>query len=277
MNKPTKGFIICEAMSEPETPVIVKDAGNNHRTIIKATIQSTDVENRNHRMYPKSVIEKGLQTEYIRERLATKTLFGEAGHPLAPNLERQLYMDQSNMSHRINEIWWEGNLLKAYIESASTARGNDFEGIVQSGSKVAFSLRAVGPVVEKRGDITVVLDPLTIFTWDWILHPSHREAYMDNIVSESADLMNGNSIMKSEACNDIFVPFNEEGSIIEYIKNQSRNFKIMSEQFEMDQDNMTLSEDMRFVYAKQHNGDTIAVKTEDVIRKELNHYMKKIF
>jgi len=75
-------------------------------------------------------------------------------------------MDQSNMSHRINEIFWEGNILKGFVEAAATERGNDFEGIILSGSKVAFSLRAVGPITEKRGDITVVLDPLTIFTFD---------------------------------------------------------------------------------------------------------------
>jgi len=65
-------------------------------------------------------------------------------HPLKPDLQRQLYMDQSNMSHRVNEIWWEGNKLKGYVEAAATERGKDFDGIIRSGSKVAFSLRAVG-------------------------------------------------------------------------------------------------------------------------------------
>ena len=145
MNNKIKGFLISEGTTVPETPVIVSEAEKGkHRTIISATLQDADVPNRNKRMYPLSVLKRGLESEYIRERLATKTWFGEAGHPLNTTLQRQLYMDQSNMSHRINDIWWEGNILKGHVEAAATERGNDFEGIILSGSKVAFSLRAVG-------------------------------------------------------------------------------------------------------------------------------------
>ena len=41
-------------------------------------------------------------------------IFTEAGHPLKPDIQRQLYLDQSNISHRVNEVWWEGNILKGY-------------------------------------------------------------------------------------------------------------------------------------------------------------------
>jgi len=232
-HKKIKGFLICESVSEPQIPVIVSNSKNN-RVIIKTTLQDADVQNRNKRIYPKSVLENGLQSDYVKERLATKTWFGEAGHPLKPDLQRQLYLDQSNMSHRINDIWWEGNLLKGHVEAAATLRGNDFDGIVRSGSKVAFSLRAVGPITEKRGEATVVLDPLTIFTFDWILHPSHKVAYMDEIVSESTQNL------LYESSNDIFVPYSEDGSILNYIKEQSRNFKIIAESFEMNSDNLIL-------------------------------------
>ena len=273
MNNNIKGYIICESSTEPEVPVVVSN-NDSSRVIIKTTLQDADMPNRNKRMYPKIVLEKGLQAEYVKERLATKTWFGEAGHPLKPDLQRQLYMDQSNMSHRINDIWWEGNKLKGHVEAASTARGNDFEGIIKSGSRVAFSLRAVGPITEKRQDVTVVLDPLTIFTFDWILHPSHRCAYMDNIETDTTNL--NKSLISSESCEDIFMPYNESGSIMDYIKEQSRNFKIISESFEMDVNNMTLSEDFRKVFAKQNNGDTIVIKTEDLIQRELNKYMRKL-
>jgi len=89
---------------------------------------------------------------------------------------------------------------------------------------------------------------------------------------ESANLLTP-EIISEEA---VFTPFEAENcDILNYIKDQSRNFKMISEQFEMETNNLTLSEDFKMVYAKQSNGDTIVVRTEDYIHNELNSYMKK--
>jgi hypothetical protein len=77
-NKKIKGYIICESSTRPAEPTIVKSHGVK-RVIIKTTLQEADEINRNKRLYPKSVISNGLSTEYIKERIATKTFFGEAG------------------------------------------------------------------------------------------------------------------------------------------------------------------------------------------------------
>lgn len=65
-------------------------------------------------------------------------------HPFNPDIKRQLYTDQSNISHIINKVWWEGNLLKGEVTAANTHQGKDFDGLIRQGSEVAFSLRAVG-------------------------------------------------------------------------------------------------------------------------------------
>jgi len=91
-------------------------------------------------------------------------------------------------------------------------------------------------------------------------------------MSESANLITPEMIAEDA----VWTPFEaEQEDMLSYIRDQSRNFRIISEQFEMDQDNMTLSEDFKHVYAKQSNGDTLVIKTEDVIRNELNSYIKK--
>lgn len=84
MSNKIKGYIICESASEPEIPVVVNESGtDNKRVIIKATLQDSDVMNRNKRIYPKDVLVEGLNSEYIQERLATRTWFGEAGERVA--------------------------------------------------------------------------------------------------------------------------------------------------------------------------------------------------
>lgn len=248
-----------------EKPTIVGTSKVN-RVIVNAVLQDADVKNRNRRVYPKGTISNGLNSEYVRERISTKTFYGEAGHPLKPDIQRQLYMDQSNISHRINKFWWEGNVLRGEIEAANTARGQDFDGVIRQESKVGFSLRAVGPITEKRGDITVVKDPLTIFCYDWVIHPSHASAYMTDIISESGNVINESA--------GIFMPVYAEEAI-DYIKSQSKNFKMIAECFELDSKEIFLSEDSRKVYVK--NGqDTVAIFTEDYIAGEVSRYMSKI-
>ena len=268
MSKRLKGFLISEATTIPEKPVIV--SSNNKSFIIKTTLQDGDTPNRNKRVYPTAVIKKGLEAEYVQERIATKGWFGEAGHPLKPDLQRQLYLDQDRISHRINEIWWENNKLKGFVEATPTKNGKEFRGLIESGMKAAFSLRAVGPVTEKRGDLIIVLSPVTIFTYDWIIHPSHACAYMDEVV------MNTGNMNESA---DLFMPFNEDCDmdIPGFLRDNSKNLKMFSESLGISTDDLTLSEDLRLIYAKQKDGDTFAIFTEEAIQQELNHFTSNLF
>jgi hypothetical protein len=263
MAQKLKGYLISETSTFSQ-PTIVSSSKSN-RVTIKTTLQDADVKNRNRRIYPKSVIQAGLNSDYVKERIATKTFFGEAGHPLKPDIQRQLYMDQSNISHVVNSLWWEGNVLKGMVEAANTARGADFDGLIRQGSKVGFSLRAVGPITEKRGDAVVVCEPLTIFCYDWIIHPSHAVAYMDEVVSESGNVINESA--------GIWTPIYAEEAI-DYIKNESKNFKIIAEALELDAKQISLSEDSKQVFVK--NGqDTVAIMTENYIADEVSRYMSK--
>jgi hypothetical protein len=189
-------------------------------------------------------------------------------HPLKADIQRQLYLDQSNISHRVNEFWWENNLLKGYVEAANTERGRDFDGLIRQKCKVAFSLRAIGPVVEKKSGYVIVKDPLTIFSFDWVIHPSHIPAYMDEIIVESANV--GNTILES---NSLFVPFFEEQAL-DYVKTSSKNLKIISEQLEFEINTASLSEDFKKVYLKDERG-TCVVNLEDFVSREINDYLRK--
>ena len=166
-NKKIKGYLICESPSVLTVPEIVSD-NNLDIVTIKTTLQESDVGNRNKRIYRKKVLDEGLQSDYIKERIKTKTWYGECGHPLKPDLQRQLYTDHSNISHIITSFWWEKNLLKGFVESANTARGKDFAGLIKQKCKVGFSLRAVGPLTKKNGDFIEVLSPLTMYCYDWV-------------------------------------------------------------------------------------------------------------
>jgi hypothetical protein len=166
MNPNIKGYLIIESAVESE-PKILSD--KNGVVKIDTVLQDADIPNRNRRLYSLPVLSEAVKTPYIKERLKTKSLYGEAGHPMSPDLQRQLYTDQTRISHIITSLEFEKNVLNGIVESALTSVGKDFAGLIRQGSQVAFSMRGVGPITEsKQGGITEVKAPLNIYTWDWV-------------------------------------------------------------------------------------------------------------
>lgn len=150
-------------------------------------LQEADAKNRNGRIYPKDVVDAGIRSPYVQERLRTKTLFGEAGHPQDTNMQRQTTIDPRNLAFLIKEFWWEGNLLKAKCETCSTAIGKDMAGLIsENHSLLSFSLRAQGNVQRDNvRDAIVVQSPLMVITYDWVITPSHDKAVMESFSEET--------------------------------------------------------------------------------------------
>lgn len=180
-------FIINESAQYSSVAISQKHDGYIEFTCI---LQEAERKNRNGRIYHKSVLEQGLNSPYVQERLRTKTWYGEAGHPSDTSVQRQMTIDQRNIAFVIDQIWWEGNLLKAKCETADTAVGHDMMGLIKQGSKVAFSLRAQGNVHRDAvtGD-TIVDSPIQIITFDWVVVPSHDVAYIQSVCEETRNAM----------------------------------------------------------------------------------------
>lgn len=269
MHKKRVNYIICESM-DAQTPEIVGRNKTTGRVIIQVTLQDADVRNRNKRIYSKKVLENGLASEYVQERLRTKSWYGECGHPLKPDLQRQLYTDQRNISHIVTKVWWEGNKLKGLVEAANTAAGKDFEGLILQGSKVAFSLRAIGPVTEVKGDTTYVKDPLTMYCFDWVIHPSHACAYMDHIVSESGAIFaeSGRELFPQE---DVFIPITDTEEK-KYIKNEGMQFKLSSNLVNVNKHSVLSESTVHTLTTKKRNDKDL----DKLVSESVNHYLSRM-
>ena len=186
-----KKMIIQEAAVTSE-PFIIKK--NEAVLEFTAVLQDCGVPNRNGRVYPKAVLERGIAAPYIQERLRTKSLFSECGHPFDPSIQRQMTIVSSNAVCLIKELWFEGNLLKGKLETLNTSMGRDFKGLIEQGSIVGFSLRAQGNVVNDPTNNTVIVqDPIQICTWDYVVNPSHSVAWLERVCEETY-----NSLIKPE-------------------------------------------------------------------------------
>lgn len=248
-------------------------------------LQEADRPNRNGRVYPKAVLEKALNSAYVRERIATKTFYSEAGHPLDPSASRQLAINHSNIACIVTEFWWEGNLLKGRVETANTAVGRDMAGLIEQGSKVAFSLRAQGNVHKNPvTGLVEVEDGLMIFAYDWVINPSHDKAFMERICEATIKSLyktTRNNLTASILCEaedlfnngNIYDPANEvEETEFDYTADYTPKFKKVEDMYLPEPEDKVLSIGENTVIIRNNETHTIKkVLTEDFLVKDIRN------
>lgn len=183
-------YIIQESAQVSELKNIQKTPLGTIRFV--AVLQEANRVNRNKRIYPKDVLVEALNSAYVQEKIKTHSFFGEAGHPLDPSLSRQTTVLQTNLAFLVERFWWEGDLLMGLCETANTAVGRDMAGLIEQGSRVAFSLRAQGGV--SKDPITgasKVDHGMQMIAYDWVITPSHDKAFMQEICSDTSQAMFG--------------------------------------------------------------------------------------
>lgn len=276
-----KNYILQESALYSEVN-ITKSSPNVVEFI--AIIQEANKPNRNGRIYPKAVLEEALNSAYVRERLATKTFYSEAGHPLDSSVQRQMTIDQRNIACIIKEFWWEGDLLKARIETADTAIGRDMKGLIKQGSRVAFSLRAQGQVHKNPVTGLVEVEPgLQICAYDWVVNPSHDKAFLEKICEATLISMYGtnklNANMLCESANIfdngmIIDETKEEAAELDYSKSYNTNLKSIDEMYIPAEGDEVVSMTEGVTVVKSGNVNK-KVLTEDYLVKDIRSRLAK--
>lgn len=210
------GSIILEGAATVEDTIITGGSSNSgkRRVIAEGTIQDMDVENRNRRTYAKEDLTPEVNGPRMKELLAAKEMKGECGHPLSDDLVRQQTIDPKLTCVLFNKIWIEGNRIKAQFQGTNNAYGDEFDADLRDGCKPAFSLRALGSIENIGGKAYV--KGVKIITWDRVIYPSHKVAYTERIVSESA--LDGTPVHE----NQIIVAKNDPGTIINLTESDAR-------------------------------------------------------
>lgn len=268
-----KGYLITEAATTGISPRIVHDSEVTTKFV--AEIQEAEAPNRNGRIYSKEALDSAIRHYSIQEKLKNKALVCEAGHPLSDDPRRQMYIDQTNISHIITDIWWEGNKLMAKIETANTRVGRDMQGLIRQGSKVAFSMRGMSDNVKKDGQYTRVGSPLMITCWDWVILPSHPNSYM---VQEGVEQKVSSSIQadKKVLTEGVLTPYNS-GDLLKFVTESSQNAQDVVDAFgfKFNLDNVSYGEDQ--MLSIKENNETLKIFLEENLKSELDDYYSKIF
>lgn len=267
---------VMEQVSEPAKPRNITRCNNDGLFYVQfdAVIQSMDVLNRNRRIYTQNAIMESLASDHITELVQKKTWCGEAGHPNSTDPKRIVTIDPKLVSHKICNFWNTGNLLNAKIETLDDIDGfgRKMTNFVLQGGEPAFSLRALCPLIKKPDGTAICSKKGHIVTYDWVILPSHKEAYRDQ--SRPVDKMFKALESFGNEFEDSMMPVNE-ASLINFLKEESKNIKLVSDLAEIACENMIITEDMK--YAVLNNGkDTVYVKIEDKIKFDVRNYMSKL-
>lgn len=268
-------YVVMESTMEPSQPNKIEVIDKNGLFFVRfqSYLQEFNAKNRNGRIYMKDCMVPSLQAPHIQELMAKKSWFGEAGHPMTNDVARILTLDPKLLSHKINSISFEGNMLKGEVETLDNgAYGSQMTKAILQGMEPAFSLRALASLTSRGDGTKVVQSKCHIVGYDWVVLPSHNKAYRDESkpvekIIKSIDKA-GNTVMESLS------PVSES-QIIGFLKEESKNIKVISNVYEVALESMQLSPDMKFAILKE-GGNTFHVKLEDKLNHDINSFMRSL-
>ena len=275
-NNAVIGSIIIEGATTVEDSLITSNSGK--RVIAEGTLQDMDVENRNRRIYAKEDLTPEINGPRMTELIKAKEFKGEYGHPLSDDLVRQQTIDPKLVCVQFNKVWVEGNLVKANFQGTNNNYGEYFDQDLRDDHKPAFSLRALGSIENRNGKAYV--KGIKIITWDSVIYPSHKVAYTDKIVTESA--MDGTPLFE----NQIVVPENDPGTIItlresdartviDRLQRESANLTTIIDTFEGLFDEVSLVSENTLMMTSRF-GEKLYVNLEDHIQNIIEDYVYKM-
>lgn len=144
---------------------------DNSPLLIPALLQRADSLNQNDRIYPRAVLER--EVANYQKVVSENRSGGELDHPDSSVVALQ------NVSHKIKEIWWDGDEVKGIVEiHPSLPKGKDALGLLEAGMKIGISSRGVGETVQTEEGYDMVDDSFMLIAFDLVSEPSTHEAWL---------------------------------------------------------------------------------------------------
>jgi len=153
---------------------LLEDIKSGGDLILEGIIQRANAKNQNGRVYPKEILEREIEA-YKQGPIAEHRSTGELDHP-----DSQV-INLKNVCHRITEVWWDGDDVKAKLLILDTPSGNIVKALIKGGVQIGISSRAMGSV-QNLGEGTVeVQDDLSLVCFDIVSEPSTQGAFVKPI------------------------------------------------------------------------------------------------
>lgn len=162
-----------------------KNESQNKKAVLKSVegpFAEVNEQNRNGRRYSRKLWEKVINSDYVKEMLPNRTLFGEADHP-ADRAEISL----PNVSHVVTSLkMMPDGVIYGKADILDTPAGRILNTLIEYGAKLGVSSRGMGTISEGDGN-WVDEENYVFITFDFVPMPSVRRARPNVHESESID------------------------------------------------------------------------------------------
>jgi len=160
---------------ENNLEVIAEQKKNGEKNyFIEGVFMQSEKKNRNGRIYKKEGLEKAVE-KYITEQVKTGRAVGELNHPEGPTV------NLDKVSHKINDLHWQGNDVVGKASILKTPMGKIVEGLLEGGVKLGVSSRGMGSLVSKNG-AQYVGDDFMLSAIDIVQDPSAPSAFVNGVM-----------------------------------------------------------------------------------------------
>ena len=161
---------------EQTSYIVEEKLGKGKTYFIEGVFLQSNLQNRNGRMYPESVMDKEVK-RYAEEYVSKNRAYGELGHPDTPsiNLDR--------VSHLIVDLRKEGTNYIGKAKILDTPMGQIAKGLLDGGANLGVSSRALGSLKANNEGVQIVQDDFMLSTAaDIVADPSAPDAFVRGIM-----------------------------------------------------------------------------------------------
>lgn len=168
-------FLIRETVEQTKF-ITENKLGKGKEYYIEGVFLQSELQNRNGRMYPESIMDKEVG-RYMESLVKQNRAYGELGHPDTPsiNLDR--------VSHLIVDLRKEGTNWIGKAKILETPMGNIARGLLDGGANLGVSSRALGSLKSNNEGVQIVQDDFMLSTAaDIVADPSAPDAFVRGIM-----------------------------------------------------------------------------------------------
>ena len=137
--------------------------------IVQGILSTAEKQNGNGRYYQIEILEREINKymDIVKENRA----LGELDHP-----DSQV-INLKNVSHKINNMHWDGQKVIGTIEILPTPSGNILKALFTNNVPVGISSRGMGSL-KQMGEVAEVQDDFELLCYDFVSTPSNPGSYM---------------------------------------------------------------------------------------------------
>ncbi len=183
----------------------------------KAKLQEANVSNNNKRRYPTETLQEIVNQ--LAPKATERKLLGELDHPapqsndLATRMKRSSTISIQSACVLFTKLEFDGRFIVAECETLTNDHGINLYRLLKDKVSIGFSLRAFGSSTKlPGGEVLVNAQGLKALTFDVVSNPSHSNAVIYEIITESTNIMQAASALKESTTDNVEIFFESDGT-----------------------------------------------------------------